>query len=1053
MKKYLLFFTSAALLLVGCAKEQIVDLQEGELTNVTFTANVDNGATTKALADNDGKGASVNRCIMEIYYGDTFYKRLVQDVTPAAGEAKAYATFANVPVVAGKEYTVLFWADCGGDNNADKYYTTTSLKTVTVAKEAFIGALAAGKNDELDAFYLGDKYTITQGGVSKDVTLKRPFAQLNVITTDVAANKAVISEGLLPDAVKVSYTAYNTFNVADSTASGSTTYSYEAPVYGNHNTWSDVKNHGELTLSMDYVLAAADKGAIDVEFKIKNDGTDVLTHNLTNLPYQRNYRTNVKGDLLTVGGTWTATIEPTWSTPDYDVPYYVASSIADARNYISSSNTEQAKSVDLTKATINQSDVNGEDGTIHFVLMTTSPQDLVNFTLPAIPQGIAQGWTIEYEDNYPTKNVGVNAPEGTKVKILAPTSHVNVTGTSYTEITALTGDNTLVIPQGVTVASLIIQKGAVEIHGTVTNLSVNPAAIADTDPVQYEKVVFRACEGLSADVFAAIKGEDHDYIDPRYCAVEKATTPNTYDIVLATVATIGEKEYVTLAAAVAAVKNGETITLIKDVVLDKPIETNKTFTLTLNADITPVSGWQTNDNTTDALVIINRGGNITINGTGKISSDGIKNAYAAVKLTNKGESETGAAAKLTVDGDVTLEGYYYGICGNGSRHDTEITVNGGTIKGMATNDNVGIYHPQKGKLTINGGTIEGASGIYVKSGDVEASINAGTIKGVGTNCKQYNPNRTGDGCDATGDAFVVDNCGYPGGEPTVEILGGTFISENYEAVGSYAKTGYPTVKSFIKGGTFSSDPWKYCAKGYASIEQDGKWIIVNAPKADVIKVHPDPDMAQTIPTSITGTLAEHLFYKSESQTSAGIPIPSVKDGRMELADDYNNVVDVTNGLSSITSIGNLNGLDVCYIFAAKCGQGEESDGTNGEFDDWNADFVVSLDKEVNKDEIGLWGYYSIFGALAFKTPEYISAGTEIELLGWATNGGQSNWKYSDIKSIVNVFPCGAFKLSDNIKDATIKVDLRIFDPNDHSKYFVIESYEYKFTNETNAVIQ
>ena len=567
MKKYLLLFTSAALLLVGCAKEQIVDLQEGELTNVTFTANVDNGATTKALADNDGKGASVNRCIMEIYYGDTFYKRLVQPVSDKV------ATFANVPVVAGKQYTVLFWADCGEgtDNKDDHYYTTTSLKAVTVKKDAFVNALSSGDNDKLDAFFFAGNYTVKQGDASyNDIKLHRPFAQLNVITTDVAANKAVISEGLLPDAVKVSYTAYNTFNVADSTASGSTTYSYEADVYGDKTNWSAVKSRGELTLSMDYVLAAADKGAIDVEFKIKNDGADVLTHNLTNLPYQRNFRTNVKGDLLTIGGTWTATIEPAWSTPDYDVPYYVASSIDDAQNYISNQNTEQAKSVDLTKAEIKLGDVK-DDGTIHFILKTTSPQDLVNFTLPAIPQGItATGWTIEYQEGYPTKNVGVNAPAGTKVTILAPTSHVIVTGTSYAEITASTGDNTLVIPQGVTVDKLIVTKGAVEIHGTVNSLTVTPE--------EGKTVCFRECEGLSKEVFEKIFKEGTcNYLDPMYGYKQVGEKYNIYK--LPVVAKIGVVEYPSIAAALAAVQANETIEILSDIALDKPITIS-------NSDIT-----------------------------------------------------------------------------------------------------------------------------------------------------------------------------------------------------------------------------------------------------------------------------------------------------------------------------------------------------------------------------------------------------------------------------------------------------------------------------------
>lgn len=271
--------------------------------------------------------------------------------------------------------------------------------------------------------------------------------------------------------------------------------------------------------------------------------------------------------------------------------------------------------------------------------------------------------------------------------------------------------------------------------------------------------------------------------------------------------------------------SGASFIVEKDLKLTTPIRTtenaNGTATLTVKsgATISPKEKFKANVHTqftgtsatfneyAGGVVIVNRGADLKINGAGTITTTNNEEwCYAAVCLTEKKESEAeGAAyAKLTVEGTVKLEGYYYGICGNGSRGNTEITINGGTIKGLNGNDCTGIYHPQKGKLTISGGEIEGATGIYVKSGDVTASITAGTVKGNGSkDCLAYNPDRTGDGCDPTGDALVIDNCGYPGGQPTVSILGGTFISTNHKAVASYAKTGYPTVTGFINGGTFS----------------------------------------------------------------------------------------------------------------------------------------------------------------------------------------------------------------------------------------------------------
>ena len=194
-----------------------------------------------------------------------------------------------------------------------------------------------------------------------------------------------------------------------------------------------------------------------------------------------------------------------------------ASSVTNANNFIGT-NEENAKSVDLTGATITSGDV-AADNTVHLVLKATSPSNLVSFVLPAIPDGLGcNGWTIESETGYPTEKVIVNAPAGSSITIQAPTSHVILTGESYADITARTGDNTLVVPSGVTIADLTVEQGAVEIHGTVTALTVIP--------LQGENVLFRSCEGLSQDVFDIIK----DYIDPSYYAVQNQN--GTWNIVL-----------------------------------------------------------------------------------------------------------------------------------------------------------------------------------------------------------------------------------------------------------------------------------------------------------------------------------------------------------------------------------------------------------------------------------------------------------------------------------------------------------------------------------------
>ena len=133
-------------------------------------------------------------------------------------------------------------------------------------------------------------------------------------------------------------------------------------------------------------------------------------------------------------------------------------------------------------------------------------------------------------------------------------------------------------------------------------------------------------------------------------------------------------------------------------------------------------------NTQDAVILVRRGAQLTINDTqnkGSIQYGSSETIYAAVKVTDTND-ESGDhaldAAKLIVNGG-TLKGYYYGISGNGTRHGTEITINGGTIKGVT---GTGIYHPQDGTLNITNGEITGvATGIEVRSG--ELNITGGTI--------------------------------------------------------------------------------------------------------------------------------------------------------------------------------------------------------------------------------------------------------------------------------------------------------------------------------------
>ncbi|MBP3361793.1 MAG: hypothetical protein J6N52_13115 [Clostridia bacterium] len=166
------------------------------------------------------------------------------------------------------------------------------------------------------------------------------------------------------------------------------------------------------------------------------------------------------------------------------------------------------------------------------------------------------------------------------------------------------------------------------------------------------------------------------------------------------------------------------------------------------------------------------------------------------------------------------------IMGNGNTTKNSTFIIGEKAVISSDSNCAAIFHPQPGKLIVNGGSITGGTAIYMKSGDL--IVNGGTITANGAK-DAYTP--TGSGADITGDAIVLDACGYPGGAPTASITGGTVTAtgEGTKAVECYRKD--DTVadienKNFITGGTFSSDVKDYAAESYeAKVNPDGTYEV------------------------------------------------------------------------------------------------------------------------------------------------------------------------------------------------------------------------------------
>ena len=281
--------------LISCQKDETSSI--GQNSTSTLTVTIPQGIETKAAADY-GKGEQINRCILEIYRDGKLYgARQIAAVTGSQ------VTFSGLQLVASQTYDFVLWADCG-EGTSDKYYNTTDLSAVTVNPD---NKTYTGNDDGFDAFYAKETYTV-EGSFSKEITLRRPFGQLNVKTNDLGS---IAHDDLKPTQVKVSFTSIpTTFNVLTGEAGNPQSVTYTVPI--------EDPSTGDLTV--DYILATPKQAELaDFSMTFLNGTTPIVTNdNFRNIPIRRNYRTNVSGNLVTKQGILNVTIDAKfyYTTPE-----------------------------------------------------------------------------------------------------------------------------------------------------------------------------------------------------------------------------------------------------------------------------------------------------------------------------------------------------------------------------------------------------------------------------------------------------------------------------------------------------------------------------------------------------------------------------------------------------------------------------------------------------------------------------------------------------------------------------------------------------------------
>jgi len=445
MRKIFAFLSLVALVLTGCAKENFGGkVSENEVT-VSFVADM-NQDGTKAAIDEDGKGAYADQCRLQIYLNKGEVATLVYDKTKTVTDLKA--KFDDITLIKNQTYDFLFWAD----NAEAAYYNTDNLKAVTLNGD-YVGNL-----DKRDAFFAALVGQTVDASFAKTIKLYRPFAQLNVITNDVQKIKAQVPAAsvanVLPNKVAVKFTAPNTFNVLTGEASGSQEFNYEAAVYTNL-----VATTAELnTLSMDYIFASTTKSLNDIDFKAYNSTpesaiTDIVAE-FTNIPLQRNWRTNITGSILTNAAVFQVELVPDF-LGTHDVTFSAEGSIEAANKALKEGKTqiEIVCPADVTTPVVLPAETNGKDVTINI-------------------SGVAnKAITIQLEDGAQgPANLYLNS-DSQDLTVTTPNTHVVLNGGDFATVNAATSATTLVVGKDVKIAALNVTKGNVVIYGKVAAMT------------------------------------------------------------------------------------------------------------------------------------------------------------------------------------------------------------------------------------------------------------------------------------------------------------------------------------------------------------------------------------------------------------------------------------------------------------------------------------------------------------------------------------------------------------------------------------------------------
>ena len=835
MKNLFRFLMAVAILFTAsCAKEDISSSIAGEETIEVFFAT--NLADLGTRAYDNGTNVTTLR-----YFVCDNAGNILNNLSDTIVEDDKDGKFSfSLNLIKSMEYNIYFWAHSGAYTISEE--GVVSINYTNDAGENIVNA----NNGDLDAFYAAVNIPAGKAGTTQNVSLTRPFAQLNALTSDGAeilkndvAGYANITSSATVEGV------YSQFDLRNGAVTGEEqTVTFVADVIPTGKGEATLKeNH--TYLSMNYLFVPTSCVA-DVQFtftatRTNNAIIEVTTPEYTSVPLKPNFRTNILGALLTNPTAFNVEVVKDYGgKEDYEIEKVhvaTAESLKAAVEaaattggeivltddiQISETITISAPAASTSSRTADAEKVIVIDGKGRTLTYTGSGANARAIDVCADSNGanvIIKNLTIDCTSSYCQRGINYNTFGNLTLE------NVTVKGENVTYALNLPGssDNANVVINNSSLAGNI----ALNVWGenaVVTATDSHFTSVDKSTAEGYSAIALNNDGTTIADgTVVNINGGTVTALDENgelSNAVRNGTNSGVVNISESTVVTgkltspvaivnYGTDQFYscdTLQRAInkAAETNAASVVLIKDIVLTETVTVAEGATIVLDLNGKTLAA-------ADKNAIRNNGGNLTIkNGTvtrtGDVVGYSVNNASGEIVVENatitRGLYTSGSKLTAT-NANISHE--------QSSRHaiyayNCEVTLNSGTYH----NDNAGnatIMAAGSSVVVVNGGTFSIADGrstlgwtssMFDQNNTAKVTIKGGIFNG-GFRINSANTVLTVEG----GEFNTNNGSGYTYYSGTVSIMGGTYTDAN--------------AYNFAKN---------HLAEGYVATEKNGVWTVV-----------------------------------------------------------------------------------------------------------------------------------------------------------------------------------------------------------------------------------